>query len=162
MTKLLRIDALTKAYPGVVANSAVSFAIAAGEIHALLGENGAGKSTLMKVISGAVRRDGGEIWLRGAPVEITGPRHAQAMGVGIIYQEFNLIPHLTAGENIFLGREPRLVPGVIDQRRLLREAQRQLDDLGVAIDAGVTVSRLSVAEQQMLRSRRRCRSTPAC
>jgi len=141
---------IRKAYPGVVALDGVDLDLFAGEVHVLLGENGAGKSTLMKIISGAVARDAGEIRMKGAPVELADPRQAQALGIGIIYQEFNLVPQLTAGENILLGREPLRLPGVIDQRRLMREAQRQLDELGVAIDARAVVSRLSVAEQQMV------------
>jgi ribose transport system ATP-binding protein len=149
-TPLLSLRGIRKTFPGVVALDGVDFELLAGEVHVLLGENGAGKSTLMKIISGAVVRDAGEISVNGAPAEITGPRHAQALGVGIIYQEFNLIPHLSAAENIFLGREPALAPGVIDQKKLIRDAQRQLDDLGVAIDANAIVSRLSVAQQQMV------------
>lgn len=121
---VLTLRGIRKAYPGVVALDGVDLELRAGEVHVLLGENGAGKSTLMKIISGAVARDAGEVLLDGAPVEIRGPRHAQALGLGIIYQEFNLIPHLTAGENIFLGREPRLFAGVIDQGALLRAAQK--------------------------------------
>ncbi|WP_414662815.1 sugar ABC transporter ATP-binding protein [Horticoccus sp. 23ND18S-11] len=149
-TSVLALRGIRKAYPGVVALDGVDLDLAAGEVHVLLGENGAGKSTLMKIISGAVRRDAGEILVDGAAVDLDGPRHAQALGIGIIYQEFNLIPHLRAGENILLGREPSLVPGVIDQRALMRDAQRQLDELGVAIDARAVVSRLSVAQQQMV------------
>src|SRR5688572_12019448 len=147
---VLRLRGIRKTFPGVVALDNVDLELLPGEVHVLLGENGAGKSTLMKIISGAVSRDAGEIEVNGASVEITGPRRAQALGVGIIYQEFNLIPHLSAGENIFLGREPPLAPGVIDQGKLMRDAQRQLDDLGVAIDARSRVSRLSVAGQQMV------------
>src|SRR3982751_369126 len=97
-TPALTLRGIRKAFPGVVALDGVDFELLPGEVHILLGENGAGKSTLMKIISGAVRRDAGEISLHGAPVEITGPRHAQQLGIGIIYQELNLIPHLTAGE----------------------------------------------------------------
>src|SRR5687767_5625071 len=147
---VLTLRGIRKAFPGVVALDGVDLELRAGEVHVLLGENGAGKSTLMKIISGAIQRDSGDIAINGAPVELSGPRQAQALGIGIIYQEFNLIPHLTAGENILLGREPRLAPGVIHQRRLMRIAQKQLDDLGVAIDARTPVSRLSVAEQQMV------------
>lgn len=146
----LVLRGIRKAFPGVVALDDVDLELLAGEVHVLLGENGAGKSTLMKIISGAVSRDAGDIIANGKHVDITGPRQAQALGIGIIYQEFNLIPHLTAGENIFLGREPALAPGVIDQRKLIGEAQQQLDDLGVAIDARAIVSHLSVAEQQMV------------
>jgi ribose transport system ATP-binding protein len=146
----LTLRGIRKAFPGVVALDGVDFELLPGEVHILLGENGAGKSTLMKIISGAVRRDAGEISLQGAPVEIAGPRHAQQLGIGIIYQELNLIPHLTAGENIFLGREPVLAPGVIDQAKLGRDAQHILAALGVSIDARVVVADLSVAEQQMV------------
>src|SRR4051812_15841346 len=149
-TPVLALRGIRKKLPGVVALDGVDFELVAGEVHVLLGENGAGKSTLMKIISGAVPRDSGEISINGVPAEITGPRHAQSLGIGIIYQEFNLIPHLTAAENIFLGREPKLCPGVIDQSRLRREGQQQLDALGVTIDATVIVSRLSVAQQQMV------------
>lgn len=147
---VLALRGIRKEFPGVVALDGVDLELHAGEVHVLLGENGAGKSTLMKVISGAVRRDAGEILLEGVGAEIGGPRDAQRQGIAIIYQELNLIPHLTAGENILLGREPRVAPGVIDQRELMRSAQAQLDELGVAIDARETVSRLSVARQQMV------------
>jgi ribose transport system ATP-binding protein len=147
---LLSLRGIRKTYPGVVALDDVDLDLFAGEVHVILGENGAGKSTLMKIISGAERRDAGEIRLAGVPVAIAGPRHAQALGIGIIYQEFNLIPHLSAGENILLGREPAAAPGVIAQRRLLADAQRQLDALGVAIDARTPVHALSVAQQQMV------------
>lgn len=147
---MLRLQGIRKAFPGVVALDGVDLELLAGEVHILLGENGAGKSTLMKIISGAVRRDAGIISIDGVPVEITGPRHAQQLGIGIIYQEFNLIPHLTAGENILLGREPSLLPGLIDQRRLMEDAQKLLNDLGVTIDARTVVRRLSVAQQQMV------------
>src|SRR4051794_37160095 len=147
---LLALRGIRKTYPGVIAVDGVDLELLPGEVHVLLGENGAGKSTLMKIISGAVSRDAGSIHVNGSPVEISGPRHAQTLGIGIIYQEFNLIPHLTAGENIFLGREPRVLPGVIDQARVMREAQQQLDQLGVTIDARAIVSRLSVAQQQMV------------
>ena len=149
-TPVLALRGIRKAFPGVVALDGVDLALQPGEVHVLLGENGAGKSTLMKIISGAVPRDAGEIRVQGEPVEIANPRAAQALGIGIIYQELNLIPHLSAGENIFLGREPRLAPGVIDQRRLLHDAQEQLADLGVALNAAWPVHRLSVAQQQMV------------
>jgi ribose transport system ATP-binding protein len=147
---VLTLRGIRKAYPGVVALDGVDLELHAGEVHVLLGENGAGKSTLMKIISGAVPRDAGEILILGEAVELTGPRRAQELGIGIIYQEFNLIPHLSAGENILLGREPKRAPGLIDQKKLLTLAQRQLDELGVAIDARKTVCRLSVAQQQMV------------
>ena len=147
---VLRLRGIAKRYPGVVALDGVDLDVQRAEVHVLLGENGAGKSTLMKIISGAVPRDAGEIFLDGVPADITNPRQAQTLGIGIIYQELNLVPHLTAGENILLGREPALAPGVIDQRQLVRAAQQQLDDIGVTLDARAVVRRLSVAQQQMV------------
>ncbi len=147
---VLSLRGIRKSYPGVVALDGVDLTLHRGEVHVLLGENGAGKSTLMKIISGAVARDAGEILIDGRPAELRGPRDAQARGIGIIYQEFNLIPHLTAAENIFLGREPRLAPGIIDQRALRAAAGRILGELGVAIEPGAVVGRLSVAQQQMV------------
>jgi ribose transport system ATP-binding protein len=141
---------IRKTFPGVVALDRMHFDLREGEVHVLLGENGAGKSTLMKIISGAYRKDSGQVFLQDEEVEIKGPKHAQEMGIGIIYQELNLIPHLTAGENIFLGREPCKVPGVIDQKTLFASAQQILDKLGVSIDARTVVNDLGGAEQQMI------------
>jgi len=148
---VLRMSGISKSYPGVVALEKVDLEVRRGEVHILLGENGAGKSTLMKILAGAVRRDEGTIEIEGVALSEPGPRAAQAAGVSIIYQEFNLIPHLTVAENIFLGREPRRgFPGVIDQAALFREGARRLADLGVDIDARAVVARLGVAEQQMV------------
>ncbi len=148
---VLRMSGICKRYPGVVALEDVAFDVRRGEVHILLGENGAGKSTLMKILAGAVRRDAGTIELDGRALTEPGPRAAQAAGVSIIYQEFNLIPHLTVAENILLGREPRTrLPGVIDQAAVFREGARRLAELGVDIDARATVASLGVAEQQMV------------
>ena len=118
----------------------------------LLGENGAGKSTLMKILSGACARDGGDILIDGRPVELHGPRDAQALGISTIYQEFTLVPHLSAAENIYLGREPvgRTGIGIIDRRRLRDDAARMLNALGTRIDLSAEVRTLGVAEQQMV------------
>ncbi len=146
----LRMKGIRKAFPGVVALDGVSLDVRQGEVHVLLGENGAGKSTLMKILSGAIRSDAGEIELLGQPVVIQGPAHAQALGIRIIYQEFNLVPQLTAAENIFLGREPTLGLGILDRRRLEEEAGRRLEELGVRIDPARPVAELGVAQQQMV------------
>jgi ribose transport system ATP-binding protein len=146
----LRMDGIRKAFPGVVALDGVSLEVRPGEVHVLLGENGAGKSTLMKVLSGAIRADAGEIELLGQPVHIHGPAHAQALGIRIIYQEFNLVPQLSAAENISLGREPTLGLGIVDRARLRQEAGRRLEELGVRIDPGRPVAELGVAQQQMV------------
>jgi len=149
---LLEMRGIRKAFPGVVALDDVRFELRRGEVHALLGENGAGKSTLMKILSGACRRDAGEILIDGHAASIETPRDAQAAGISTIYQEFNLVPQLSAAENIYLGREPMrsAAAGVIDRRTLLRDAHRLLESLGTSIDPGTPVWSLGVAEQQMV------------
>src|SRR5437773_8088727 len=96
---------IRKEFPGVVALDAVDFALLAGEVHALIGENGAGKSTLMKILSGAYRRDEGEILLKGRSQPMGSPSAARALGIAMIYQELTLAPHLSVEENITLGLE---------------------------------------------------------
>ncbi len=146
----LRMEHISKSFPGVKALDDVTFEVGRGEIHALVGENGAGKSTLMKILTGALRPDEGRILLRGEPVRIDNPSDAQALGISIIYQELSLIPYLTVGQNIFLGREPRgFLPGFIDWRELYGRAQALLDQFGLDIDARTEVRFLSIAEQQM-------------
>ncbi len=105
----------------------------------------------MKILAGAEHRDGGEILLDGQPVTIDSPQKAMELGISIIYQEFNLVPYLSAGENIYLGREPRAaLPGFVDFKTLYRDAQKVIDALGVRIDARTPVNQLSVAQQQMV------------
>ena len=147
---VLELRNIRKTFPGVVALDEVSFNLSRREVHVLLGENGAGKSTLMKILSGAYRKDSGEILIDGRRVEITGTRQAQELGISIIYQEFNLIPHLSAAENIFLGREPTVVPGILDRRKLFQDAEQLIKSLGVRLDPRTRVSALSVAEQQIV------------
>jgi ribose transport system ATP-binding protein len=149
-TPVLEMRHIRKTFPGVVALDDVGFELRRGEVHILIGENGAGKSTLMKILSGAYQKSAGEITLDGADVEIKNPKHAQDLGISIIYQEFNLIPHLSVGENILLGREPKRLPGVIDQRAIFQEAARVLSSLGVTLDPRTLVKELKVADQQMV------------
>ena len=148
--RALRMKGIRKSFPGVVALDGVDLEVRQGEVHVLLGENGAGKSTLMKVLSGAIASDAGEVELLGQPVEIRGPAHAQALGIRIIYQEFNLVPQLSAAANIFLGREPTLGLGIVDGMRIRRESARRLEELGVRIDPSRPVAELGVAQQQMV------------
>ena len=103
--ELLRVEGITKAYPGVVANSDVSFSIGEGEIHALLGENGAGKSTLVKMIYGLVRPDSGAMSLRGAGYQPSKPAEARRLGVAMVFQHFSLFEALNVAENVALGME---------------------------------------------------------
>ena len=147
---VLEMRHIRKTFPGVVALDDVDFELRRGEVHILLGENGAGKSTLMKILSGAYQKSAGQIILDGAEVEIKNPKHAQTLGISTIYQEFNLIPHLSVGENIFLGREPAQLPGLIDQRAIFQAATRALAGLGLTLDPHQLVKELRVAEQQMV------------
>jgi ribose transport system ATP-binding protein len=101
---LLRMRGIEKAYPGVRALRGVDLELRAGEVLALVGENGAGKSTLIKILGGAVASDAGSIHVNGRSVQLRGPTAARQAGVSVIYQEFNLVPALTARENIFLGQ----------------------------------------------------------
>jgi ribose transport system ATP-binding protein len=146
---LLEMRGIRKAFPGVLALDDVSFELRRGEVHALLGENGAGKSTLMRILSGASGRDGGDVLLDGHPVALDSPRDAQALGISTIYQEFNLVPHLSAAENIYLGREPGIA-GLIDGTRMTAGAKSLLESLGTPIDPELPVRALGVAEQQMV------------
>ncbi len=138
-----------KSFPGVRALSDVSLTLHAGEVHVLVGENGAGKSTLMKILAGALPADEGDILVDGTPVRIDSPHSAELLGIGMIYQEFTLVPQLTAPENIALGDEPMRGP-LIDERAVRARAERELDELGLDLPLDVPVSRLSVGQQQVV------------
>ncbi|MEE2860798.1 MAG: sugar ABC transporter ATP-binding protein [Paracoccus sp. (in: a-proteobacteria)] len=146
---LLSIRSLTKVFPGTLALDGVDLDIAAGEIHALLGENGAGKSTLIKCLTGAYQRDGGTITLDGAPIDPRSTGEAQELGIGTVYQEVNLLPNLTVAQNLMFGREPRRF-GLIDSRRTRAEAQAMLRQYGLKIDVGRDLGTYSVAIQQIV------------
>jgi ABC-type sugar transport system ATPase subunit len=142
---------IRKAFPGVLALDDVSLEVAAGTVHALVGENGAGKSTLMKVLSGAVTADAGTIELDGRRVSIPDARAAQRHGIGIVYQDFNLVPDLCVSENIFLGRWPVSAwTRCVDFSALHRGATEILTTLDLALPVRQPVRTLSVAQQQMV------------
>ncbi|WP_372602768.1 ABC transporter ATP-binding protein [Actibacterium sp.] len=143
MTNLLTIEGLTKAYPGVVANDNVSFEIAEGEVHALLGENGAGKSTLVKMIYGLVKPDKGRMTLRGQPFEPAEPRAARTAGVAMVFQHFSLFDALNVAENIALGMENP--PRMRDLAARIREVS---ETYGLPLDPSRTVGDLSAGERQ--------------
>ena len=147
---VLRMEGIRKTYPGVVALADVELVLRRGEVHVLLGENGAGKSTLVKILAGATAKDAGRIVVGGEAVEIAGPRHARELGIAVIHQELRLVPALDAAANIFLGREPRRVPGIVDRRAMRARALALLDRLGATFDPDVPVGSLRVAEQQMV------------
>jgi len=140
---------IRKGFPGVVALAGVDLTLNAGEVHMLLGENGAGKSTLMKILSGAYRKDAGDIRINDAPVDIRNPQDALALGIRVIYQELNLVPHLSVAENIFLGAAPSRA-GFIDWRTLDRATTQLLADLGMELDPRTPVASLSIARRQMV------------
>ena len=150
---------MTKSFPGVRALEDVQFDLRPGEVHALVGENGAGKSTLVKILSGVYQADRGAIWLSGAPVQILNPAHAQALGISPVHQELQLEPYLIVAENIFLGRQPTGRFGVVDHRRMRREARRLLDSLGVAIDPAAAIESISIAQRQIVAIARAVLST---
>jgi ribose transport system ATP-binding protein len=151
MPALLRLKGISKQYPGVRALDGVGFELNAGEVHCLVGENGAGKSTLMKILSGALSKDSGEIIIDGQKAEIHSPSDALKYGIGIIYQDFKLVPELSVAENIFLGKEPmRTRVPLIDYATMHRSARLQLAQLGEELTTTVPVRTLSVGQQQVV------------
>ena len=147
---IISIRGITKRYPGVVALDDVSFDIAAGDFHAIVGENGAGKSTLMKILSGVITEFEGEYLLRGQSMRFSGTRAAEHAGISIIHQELNLVEQLSAAANIFLGRELRSSLGLLDQRAMNRAAADLLRQLECQIDPQTLVRELRVGDQQLI------------
>ena len=148
---LLEIHGIRKGFPGVVALDNVGFKLRAGTVHALMGENGAGKSTLMKILAGVYRKDSGEVRMDGKLVEIDSPAHAQSLAIGIIHQELHLMSHLTAAQNIFLGREPRRLGGLfLDEDQLNLDAAALFERLKLKLDPRTPIGALTVARQQMV------------
>lgn len=150
MTKtILQIDNVSKLYPGVVALDNVSLSFREGEVHAIMGENGAGKSTLIKIIGGAVPPTEGSITVNGKTFSQFTPALAAENGIGVIFQEFNLVPSMSVAENVCLGNKlgSRFYK---DSKRMREETRKILDALGLAIDPDIMVSRLSTGQQQMV------------
>jgi ribose transport system ATP-binding protein len=138
-----------KSFPGVRALADVTLDLHAGEVLALVGENGAGKSTLMKILAGAQRADAGSILIDGRAVSIASPRDAEQLGIGMIYQEFNLVPQLSALHNIVLGSEPT-ARGMLDERAARAKAEAVLRELAIDLPLDRLAARLSVAQQQLV------------
>ncbi|KUP93296.1 sugar ABC transporter ATP-binding protein [Tritonibacter horizontis] len=146
---LLTIRSLTKTFPGTRALDGVDFDLAAGEIHALLGENGAGKSTLIKCLTGAYARDAGKISLDGQTVSPKSTSEAQELGIGTVYQEVNLLANLTVAQNLTFGREPTRF-GMVDGRAQRQQAEAMLEGYGLDIDVSRDLSTYSVAVRQIV------------
>lgn len=142
-TPRLQLSGITKAYPGVVANSDVALSVMPGQTHAVLGENGAGKSTLMKIIYGSIKPDAGQISFNGKPVQIRNPKEARALGISMVFQHFNLFDTLTVAENVWLG---------LDQTLTLQQVTASISakaaEYGLEIAPDRPVHTLSVGEMQ--------------
>ncbi|CAH2777866.1 MAG: D-xylose ABC transporter, ATP-binding protein XylG [uncultured Paraburkholderia sp.] len=150
MDTILKLENISKSFPGVKALQGINLEIARGEIHALLGENGAGKSTLMKILCGIYQPDEGTITIEGEPRHFANYHDAVAADVGIVFQEFSLIPYLNAVEKIFLGREMKSGLGLLERGKMRRAAAEIFARLGVSIDLSVPIRELSVAQQQFV------------
>jgi erythritol transport system ATP-binding protein len=147
---VLRAEKISKAYGGVLALDGVDFDVHAGAVNVLIGENGAGKSTLMKILAGVDQPTAGRLLLDGRPVRFLSVREAAAAGVGIVFQELNLCPNLTVTQNIFLGRDLTVTPGVLDPGGERAKARAVLSRLAHAIDPDALVGTLRVGEQQIV------------
>ena len=149
LTSRIELHGVSKAFPAVRALENVDFSVAPGEVHALLGENGAGKSTLIKIMTGAMRRDEGEIRLDGHAVEINSTGEARALGISTVYQEVNLIPSMSVTKNLTLGRQPRRF-GLISWAAARARARERLKRLNIDIDIERPLASYSVAIQQLV------------
>ncbi len=147
---ILELRQIEKRYGGVRALQEAGFSLFTGEVHALMGENGAGKSTLAKIVSGAVNADAGHMWVDGFPVSIRGPRDAQRLGIGMIYQELDLFPHLTVGENIAIGNDRFRERGLVRRRDLDRFAEAAMAQVGLLCSPRCEVRSLSIGEKQLV------------
>ncbi len=146
---VLEATGITKTFGNHAALKAVDIRFNAGEVHALLGENGAGKSTLIKILTGAYSLDQGTIRLEGEEVSFSTPLEAQALGIGTVYQEVNLLPNMTVMDNLYIGRQPRRF-GLVDRKRMERDARAVLATYGLDIDVRADLSTFSVAVQQIV------------
>nr|WP_313534006.1 sugar ABC transporter ATP-binding protein [Brucella anthropi] len=146
----LEMKRIHKRFPGVYALKNVSFSVAKGSVHGLVGENGAGKSTLMRILSGAYQASEGTVAIDGKDIDNPNPEKMLALGVAVIYQELAQAPHLTVAENIYLGRLPKTSFGTIDWRKARADARAILAKLNFKVDPAARIDRLSVAQRQMV------------
>ena len=143
---------ISKSFPGVKALDNCQLELLSGEVHGLVGENGAGKSTLMKILTGIYKKDGGTVLIKGKEADIPGPADAQKLGISIIHQELNLMPHLTAAQNIFIGREELIGKQkfFISDSAINRETVKLFELLNIPIKPNAIVKGLTIAKQQMI------------
>ena len=144
---ILRMEGISKSFPGVKALQNVDFVLRKGEIHALMGENGAGKSTLIKVLTGVYEKDAGQIILDGRNVVCRSPQEALSMGIGTVFQEIALCPNLTVAENMFIGRSQN---SFVRWKEMNAKAAQLLDSLGIPASPTQELSSCSIAVQQMV------------
>ena len=158
--EILRLEGIRKAFPGALALDGVDFDLRAGEVHVLFGENGAGKSTLINIVAGTFPPDAGTLTLRGDRVRFQSPHHARTLGINAVFQEFSLVPTLSVGDNLALGRERTRGP-LLDKGAMATGAHAVLDLLGFGLDPRSEVGRLSRAEQQMVEIAKAVQGAPA-
>lgn len=147
---VLKLDGVSKKYPGVKALDNVTIEMEKGKVHALLGENGAGKSTVIKIISGVITPDEGSLWINGQSVKFDNPRQAFAGGINVVHQERNVIPTFTVGENIMLEEIARLGMKPVNKEQIYKDSQEFLDMVGLRVSPDRLVEDLSVAEIQLI------------
>ena len=147
---LLEMRGISKRFPGVIALDSVSFQIGRGEVVAICGENGAGKSTLMKILGGVYQPDDGKILLDGQTVKIENVTDAMRYGIAFIHQELNVLDNLDVAANVFLGREPKNLIGLIDSKKIHADTEPFLQRLGLSVSTRTRLDRLSIAHQQMV------------
>ncbi|MSO69290.1 MAG: sugar ABC transporter ATP-binding protein [Alphaproteobacteria bacterium] len=157
---LLRLENISKQFPGTLALDQVNFNVRPGEVHVLFGENGAGKSTMIQIIAGVHRPSGGRILFKGEPVHISSVHHARSLGISAVFQEFSLVPQLSIEDNLFLGSEVRKGP-LLDKVGLRRQAREVLDRLGFDLKPRDPVMYLSRAQQQMVEIAKAFRTKPS-
>jgi ABC-type sugar transport system ATPase subunit len=147
---LLELKSVQKRFGGVTALRDGNLSVREGEVHLLMGENGAGKSTLMKIVAGMQGHDGGQMLFRGQPVQFSSPKEAANSGIAMVHQESLLAPHLTVGENIFLGREEMGGFGFVKRAAMMQKAARLIESHGFPLKADWRVDRLSPAGRQLV------------
>lgn len=147
---IVRVQGVTKIYPGTVALNNVNVEFRSGKVNALVGKNGSGKSTLLKIIAGAVERTEGHIYLDDKPVVPKSPEEAYSMGIATVFQELSIVPGITVAENILIGRLPRRKSGLVDWKQTYQKAQALLDELGIEISAKTMAYTLTASQLQMV------------